>query len=100
MPNGIADVAVKTGRSPRFMGLGVAVFGGSHRMGFCSTMAFGGGPSGWYGMKMSRLADCGGAGLTRFGSAGAASAAGCDGGGLVKLCVTGELMGSGTSAAT
>ena len=48
MPKGIADVLVKTGRSPRFMGLGVViVFGGSQRTGSCCETALGGGPSGW-----------------------------------------------------
>lgn len=48
-PNGIADVAVNTGRSPRFIGVGagVEVLGGSQRIGSCWAKASGGGPSGW-----------------------------------------------------
>ncbi len=53
-PNGIADVLVKTGRSPRFIGEGVVVvLGGSQRSGSCWRTASGVGPSGWYGMKTS-----------------------------------------------
>ena len=41
--NGIADVAVKTGRLPRFMGVGVEVFGGSQWIVSCCRTGFGGG---------------------------------------------------------
>ena len=48
---GIAEVAVKTGKSVRFIGLGVdigvPVFGGSHFSDSCWGTAVGAGPSGW-----------------------------------------------------
>lgn len=45
-PKGMADVEVQTGKSAFFIVVGVAVFGGSHWMGACCAMTFGGGPSG------------------------------------------------------
>lgn len=86
---GIWEVGVKTGRSARFIGLGdrseagstcfrgvgvvsiktgtgclatlgVAVFGGSQVRGSCGAAMFGVGPSGWYWMKTSGVAACGG----------------------------------------
>jgi len=51
-PNGIAEVEVKTGSSA-FMFAGVAVFGGSHLRDSCCAIVLAGGPSGWYGTKIS-----------------------------------------------
>lgn len=53
----MAEVAVNTGRSVRFIGLGVdmgvVVLGGSHFSGSCWGIVAGAGPSGWYDMNMS-----------------------------------------------
>lgn len=44
---GIVEVDVKTGRSVRRTGAGVAVFGGSHVSISCCGTDMGSGPSGW-----------------------------------------------------
>jgi hypothetical protein len=55
MPKGMVEVDVKTGRSDRFIGDILPVFGGSHRSGsFCAIM-LGGGPCGWNGTNLSAL---------------------------------------------
>lgn len=50
---GMADVAVKLGRSALFIGVGVAMFGGRNLTGSLMATATGVGPSGWYRTNLS-----------------------------------------------